>query len=102
MKLGWKSRVHVVVIAAMIGGAFAMLPGYWLHWQSPARKALMIGVGWVLLAIGLVWAGKAEDRPHQMILFRPGGILQAGRLARRGLAFLELVLVGAFLWLLLY
>jgi hypothetical protein len=102
MTLGWKSRVHLVAITAMIGGASAMLPGYWLHWPSPARKALMIGVAWIVLAAGLAWAGKAADRPHQMILFRPGGLLHYSRLTRSGLALLEVVLVGAFLWVLLY
>lgn len=98
MKLGWKARADIVLMSAMILGASALLPAYWLDWPSPASKAAMIGVGWIVLSIGLTWASKADDCPHTILLFRTGLLHHSRTWAR----VLEIILVGAFLWLILY
>jgi len=96
MKLGWANRVYITTLAAMILGACAMLPGYWLAWPEPVRTAAVIGTAWVVLGILLPWAEKADDRPHTILMVR-------NRTFSRGaMIILEFVAVGAFLWILLY
>lgn len=100
MRVGWRDRAHVTILSAMVVGACAMLPGYWLGWPSPARKAAMIGASWIVLGMLLPWASKARDRPHTIVLVRNG--LFRGPLASRALMVIEVLLVGAFLWAILY
>jgi len=100
MKLGWRDRAPVTMLSALIVGAGAMLPARWLGWPSPARKAAMIGASWIALGVLLPWASKAQDRPHTILLVRNGPARHS--LGSRALKVLEVLLVGAFLWLLLY
>lgn len=96
MRLGWANRLYIAILAAMILGACAILPGYWLSWPDPVRKATVIGTGWVVLGLLLPWAEKAHDRPHTILLVRNRP------LSRGALTIFEFALVGAFLWILLY
>jgi hypothetical protein len=100
MKLSWRDRAHVTILSALIAGGGAMVPARWLGWSPPARKAAMIGAGWVALGLILPWAMKAPDRPHNILLVRNG--LARTSLGGRALRVLEIVVVGAFLWALLY